>query len=271
MSGVLDRLAKLAMGALPTVQPLTAPRYASRSSELHPIASEPEASLEIEAPAPPPRTTSRSSRPMEPEASGKTSNQLDPPTVRTEMRTTDIALQTESISADEAIKRVPPITSRFEAPSGFRNHAARESEPLQSNRAQRQPDEPAQPIPRNDRTAAAAPETISRATSAFTPQEPAIPERPSPTAEITSDAQPASQTSPKRSIQVIESKLGAHRDSAKRPGPPAAPPEQRTEIHISIGSIELRAPRSETKPPVPQFRPRVSLDDFLRRKSEAGA
>jgi hypothetical protein len=47
-------------------------------------------------------------------------------------------------------------------------------------------------------------------------------------------------------------------------------PEQRTEIHISIGSIEVRAPRSESKPPAPPFRPRVTLDDFLRRKPEAG-
>jgi hypothetical protein len=79
------------------------------------------------------------------------------------------------------------------------------------------------------------------------------------------------QTAPERSIQVIEPKLGAHRDSARHLEPAAATPEQRTEIHISIGSIELRAPRSETKPPAPPFRPRVSLDDFLRRKPEAGA
>jgi hypothetical protein len=46
----------------------------------------------------------------------------------------------------------------------------------------------------------------------------------------------------------------------------AAPAEERTEIHISIGSIELRAPRTEAGPkPVP-FKPRVTLDEFLRGK-----
>jgi hypothetical protein len=44
------------------------------------------------------------------------------------------------------------------------------------------------------------------------------------------------------------------------------PAEQRTEIHISIGSIELRAPRTETRPKPAPFRPRVTLDEFLRRK-----
>jgi hypothetical protein len=47
--------------------------------------------------------------------------------------------------------------------------------------------------------------------------------------------------------------------------------EQKTEIYISIGSIELRAPRAETKPAAAPFRPRVTLEDFLRRKPEAGA
>lgn len=41
-----------------------------------------------------------------------------------------------------------------------------------------------------------------------------------------------------------------------------------TEIHISIGSIELRPPRAEAKTQQP-FRPRVSLDEFLKRKPGA--
>jgi hypothetical protein len=39
---------------------------------------------------------------------------------------------------------------------------------------------------------------------------------------------------------------------------------EHTEIHISIGSIELHAPRPEAK--APPFRPRVTLDEFLRRR-----
>jgi hypothetical protein len=48
-----------------------------------------------------------------------------------------------------------------------------------------------------------------------------------------------------------------------------APAEQKTEIHISIGSIELRAPRTEARPQAAPFRPRVTLNEFLRRKPEA--
>jgi len=51
---------------------------------------------------------------------------------------------------------------------------------------------------------------------------------------------------------------------------PDAPAEQKTEIHISIGSIELRAPRVEARPQAAPFRPRLTLNDFLRRKPEAG-
>jgi hypothetical protein len=40
---------------------------------------------------------------------------------------------------------------------------------------------------------------------------------------------------------------------------------EHTEIHITIGSVELRAPRIAPAPPkVPAFRPRVTLDEFLK-------
>jgi hypothetical protein len=46
--------------------------------------------------------------------------------------------------------------------------------------------------------------------------------------------------------------------------------DKKPEIHISIGSIELRAAPAEAKPATPApFRPRVSLQDFLNRKPEA--
>ncbi|MGB6691943.1 MAG: hypothetical protein WBE76_29215 [Terracidiphilus sp.] len=77
--------------------------------------------------------------------------------------------------------------------------------------------------------------------------------------------------SPERKEQAIETRPAARRESAKRSEPVVAPIEQRTEIHISIGSIELRAPRVEAKPHAAPFRPRVTLDDFLRRKPEAGS
>ena len=48
-----------------------------------------------------------------------------------------------------------------------------------------------------------------------------------------------------------------------------APAEQELEIHISIGSIELRTAPAEVKPATPgPFVPRVRLQDFLSRKTE---
>jgi hypothetical protein len=43
--------------------------------------------------------------------------------------------------------------------------------------------------------------------------------------------------------------------------------EPRTEVHISIGTIELRASRAEARPQPAPFNPRVTLSDFLGRRS----
>jgi hypothetical protein len=46
---------------------------------------------------------------------------------------------------------------------------------------------------------------------------------------------------------------------------------EHTEIHITIGSVELRAPRVAPAPPkAPAFRPRVTLDEFLKRGGGSG-
>jgi hypothetical protein len=46
---------------------------------------------------------------------------------------------------------------------------------------------------------------------------------------------------------------------------------EHTEIHITIGSVELRAPRVAPAPPkAPAFRPRVTLDEFLKRGDGSG-
>jgi hypothetical protein len=85
--------------------------------------------------------------------------------------------------------------------------------------------------------------------------------------EIASRASRAPLGGQERAEPAMEVRDGARRDAAERAGAAA---EQRTEIHISIGSIELRAPRAESRPAALPFRPRVTLDDFLSRKPEAG-
>jgi hypothetical protein len=58
------------------------------------------------------------------------------------------------------------------------------------------------------------------------------------------------------------------------PAPIAAHPAsggESVEIHISIGSVELRAPKAPAQLPAQPFRPRMSLEEFLRReRGESG-
>jgi hypothetical protein len=61
---------------------------------------------------------------------------------------------------------------------------------------------------------------------------------------------------------------------SKPPAEPLAPLEtatEHTEIYITIGSIELRAPQTEAPRKTTLFKPRVTLDDYLRRRSGAGS
>jgi hypothetical protein len=52
---------------------------------------------------------------------------------------------------------------------------------------------------------------------------------------------------------------------------PAVDAAEHTEIHITIGSVELRAPRVAPAPlKAPAFRPRVTLDEFLKRGVGSG-
>jgi hypothetical protein len=56
--------------------------------------------------------------------------------------------------------------------------------------------------------------------------------------------------------------------AAKQPNE-AASTDEKTEIQITIGNIELRSARTEPRPQPAPFRPRVTLDEFLRRRPEA--
>lgn len=62
--------------------------------------------------------------------------------------------------------------------------------------------------------------------------------------------------------------LDASRSPRRLPEDVAASREEKTEVHISIGNIELRAPRAEARPQPAPFRPRITLEEFLRRLPE---
>jgi hypothetical protein len=68
---------------------------------------------------------------------------------------------------------------------------------------------------------------------------------------------------------IAQRAAGAHATRVGDQRERIAEPEEKAEIHISIGNIELRAARAETRPQPAPFRPRVTLEEFLRRKTEA--
>jgi len=53
----------------------------------------------------------------------------------------------------------------------------------------------------------------------------------------------------------------------REPIPPPAPQGPPTEVHISIGHIEVRSAPPAPAPRKPALRPRVTLDDYLRRRN----
>jgi hypothetical protein len=89
-----------------------------------------------------------------------------------------------------------------------------------------------------------------------------------PKSELAQPELASHSDSPKSSRSVATPPLPIDRQTTQREPRPAQPAEEKTEIHISIGSIELRAPRVEPSPQPAPFRPRVTLDDFLRRGQE---
>ena len=71
-----------------------------------------------------------------------------------------------------------------------------------------------------------------------------------------------------RSLHVREEQASAIERAVQAELPQDAPVEERTEIRISIGSIELRAPRAEAPKPERRpstARPKLALADYMRR------
>ena len=255
MSGLLERMAKRALGRLPTVQPLIPSIYAPY--------------------VPPPAN-------------------LDTPAAP--------GFLPRSVELETAGGTVAPRR----APAGATPNAGQHPEPFEkpaepdTPQPVRQPDTPqpgrrsppklrpqpplAQPTALASRQEAAAatapsqgpgvnPEALQQLTAQLrsiahgvsTRQDDAVRlvEQPTPAA-----APPREPSQPDRIGHVRTPPLQRRRLQAER-AESAAPSEQKPEIHISIGSIELRAAPAEPRPAPAPFRPRVSLQDFLNRKTEA--
>jgi hypothetical protein len=249
MSGILDRMAKRALGTLPSIQPLGLPSHAIASPAREtamPVAEflEVDATLAgipdepLHAPEKKSQQTSRGpairTDSSEQASSGETKSRKQSGKPPTEVPAEDSAQRTER----QARHAIMPEHSR--GSTSVSNHAesAQGREHLVDNPGAREDARESMPpamLPE--------PEEIERSA----PEEPRMPRV---------EATPHGQPQRPRAAPQSES---------------AAPTPQNTEIHISIGSIELRAPRTETRPQTIPFRPRVTLSDFLRRKPEAGA
>lgn len=259
MSGVLSRMAKRALGALPTVQPLSASRYSRPAAGLREGSFGLETNVEAEAAAP------------------RAEQQL-PNVWKTQVGLTPSAHeQGDQLETPRAPRKARPEANAEDrrehqrasgatpAPAPLAQQRARGEEP-NVNIAPRGDVNVAQEFEIAD--AGLRPSALTTRRAETEPNRDFVGE--TVTAAKTETEKPALPRPPDRKREAVGAPA-----VLERKAPPQAwrreageRAEQKTEIHISIGSIELRAPRTEAKPAAAPFRPRVTLEDFLRRKTE---
>jgi hypothetical protein len=282
MSGVLDRMAKRALGALPTVHPLLAPYFAPTDGIAREALLQPEASLgpgtrlEIDASdsratpprAPPWQTRDNWKRP-DPEhrqtlgeVAALPSSAGEKPPVRIDDRQPQDPVQplqphaVHRVVDLEAIAKPNPVdkspVSLEPAPQVRRTGGERQW--------QTDLPEPATPITPLVRFADATPDDVAHL--AHENQTTRLPAkvRDHPRSESRPAFLPA-----RRIEQAVGGADTDHRSAVTL----TRSADQKAEIHISIGRIELRAPPAQAIPSAAPYRPRVTLEDFLRRKPEA--
>jgi hypothetical protein len=230
MSGVLERMAKRAFGRLPTVQPLIRSIYAA-------------APVNAGEPAAPEFLPGKVEAERAVAAPVPDPDRMSEPQPAARQRPRAVAPEVDEV-AGHLNKRAEPVT-----PQAVR-------QPPQKPRVEAPPPPPTPLAPQLEPAEASAnPEPLDRIAST------------SPIAELTLAAGASPQ--PVHIGQTTTPPLQRRRSRAVR-AESAASAEQKSEIHISIGSIELRAAPAEPKPAASApFRPRVSLQDFLSRKTEA--
>jgi hypothetical protein len=245
MSGLLERMAKRALGRLPTMQPLIPSIYAPY--------------------APPPANLDT------PAAPG-----FLPSSVELETGETAAPRRAPAEATPNAGQHPEP----FEKPAGP-DTPPPARQPPRKVRPQPPLAQPTALVSHREAAAAAAPspvpgvnpEPFQRLTAQLRSISHAVPTRQNDAARLVQEPTPAAAlprepSQPERIGQLRTPPLQRRRLQAQR-AESAAPSEQKPEIHISIGSIELRAAPAEPRPAPAPFRPRVSLQDFLNRKTGA--
>jgi hypothetical protein len=245
MSGVLQRMAKRALGRLPTVQPLIRSIYAAERINPKPFPLDALPGKEMvektaAAPAVPTRAPAR-----ENQAQGAASQR---PRAALASRLDEVAAHPERRGRPAMSQAVPQAPERPGAEA---------------------PIPPVIPLASPPETTEAPADSEPFVEIALT--APVVPMRQDEAKSIAEEYTPAAEPSPQPTgisqavIQPLQPRrMHVMRDEA------AEPEEQKTEINISIGSIELRAAPAEPRPAPPApFRPRVSLQDFLNRDTGA--
>jgi hypothetical protein len=276
MSGILERMAKRALGALPTVQPLTAPHIAPADRRLYP-------------------------RPLDLE----THLAMDAPASRTEPVHTLVQQAEDDWAQPEVGRRrtiedihVPRTLEDEEGPARVHDRGSQDRvQPLKPVPGERVAEgranartnvvtnwivseKPAQKPERIDIGLHQAAEFGKPSMPMGTGENLVLDTQDDP-GDVTAEIGKRSLTPNKREdsgwkdhtvlvpAQHFEQAATVSGRDRRQSVSPAPSVEQKTEIHVSIGTIELRAPRAETKPLAAPFQPRVTLEDFLRRKLEA--
>ncbi len=238
MSGLLDRMVQRARGALPAVEPLLAPQWTAPAAQRAPA----EETHEADVTRPPERrfVESREGAPL---PAAKSPGAEDSAQTAT-------PLQGAGRSGEMA-----RVRSDRDANGGTGTDAsgiAAEAQPVPSDLELRVPEV---------RTVSAARAELH----APSPQLPAPPES-GDVKPQRRDSASAAKPAPRNPSQATAhgAKIGSD-----APSPQMEAVGDHTEIHITIGSIELRAARAEAK--APPFRPRVTLDEFLNRRPGAAS
>jgi hypothetical protein len=271
MSGVLDRMAKRALGALPTVEPRSTPLFAPSAigfsgAEIAAVGSE-----EVFAEAENSRSNVDNSQRKNPrlplganerQSAGSEKSELQPmPESAPRSLSANFAIPEREVSSRNVEARQEAnsrrATERIVAKNG--SNVEETVEPGGSSAQRRTVQAEFAEAEMNNVIGAERSDALRGpiATSK-------IIERP-----VEKDSASSDTIATPRSVamhQQLSERIATRKD-ASAPMPEASA-EPKTEIHISIGSIELRAPRTEARPQAAPFRPRVTLEEFLRRKPE---
>jgi hypothetical protein len=283
-------MAQRSLGRLPAVQPLATPQYAGMREEPREAAATPGLAEETETMAPVRAQESAVGR--RPVEAGEGEAQESKPASRSEERGAERRLGNVETHGVAAPVSAPVLTGerrvlakqsdgqpgiergrRVEARQFAAEAVDKKIEPAEDGKPSTAAAERTRDWPRVERleprTADAKSERregSGREGSSVesVPAEKIAPWRPgivqNDSAEIAKQIRPVAELA-----QGIERRGGPQREPRA-----ATPAEEKTEIQITIGSIELRAPRVETRseprPARPPFRPRVTLDEFLRRQ-----